>query len=113
MPAWLIPALKAILPHIGTIISAAAPVFTRKNADAAANQTLLLQQQITELQSAASQSAAHIKELAEQLQRTVAALEEAASIAEAKLRRALLLCVVSMALSAIASGIALVLIFGR
>src|SRR3989449_8512003 len=69
MPAWLIPALKAVLPHIGTIISAAAPVFTRKNADAVANQTLLLQQQITELQSAASQNAAHIKELAAQLQR--------------------------------------------
>ena len=111
MPAWLIPALKAALPHIATIISAAAPVFTRK-ADAA-NQTLLLQQQITELQSAASQNAANIKELAAELQSTVAALEEAASIAEAKLRRALLLCVVSAVLSAIAVGIALVLIFGR
>jgi len=113
MPAWLIPALKAALPHIGTIISAAAPVFTRKNVDAVANQTLLLQQQVTELQSAASQNAAHIKELAAQLQSTVAALEQAASIAEAKLRRALLLCVASTALSAIAIGIALVLIFGR
>src|ERR1700716_888547 len=113
MPAWLIPALKAVLPHIGTIISAAAPVFTRKNADAVANQTLLLQQQITELQSAASQNAAHLKELAAQLQSTVGALEPAASIAEAKLRRALLLCVASMVLSAISLGIALVLILGR
>jgi uncharacterized protein YlxW (UPF0749 family) len=113
MPAWLIPALKAALPHIATIISAAAPVFTRKNTDAAANQALLLQQQITELQSAASQNAAHIKELAEQLQSTVAALEEAASIAEAKLRRALLLCVAAVVLSAVSLGIALVLIFGR
>jgi len=104
MPAWLIPALKAVLPHIGTIISAAAPVFTRKNADTVA---------ITELQSAASQNAAHIKELAAELQRTLAALEPAASIAETKLRRALLLCVASMVLSAIAVGIALVLIFGR
>jgi len=111
MPAWLIPALKAALPHIATIISAAAPVFTRK-ADAA-NQALLLQQQITELQSAASQNAAHIKELAAELQRTLAALEQAASIAETKLRRALLLCVASMVLSAIAVGIALALIFGR
>jgi hypothetical protein len=110
MPAWLIPALKAALPHIATIISAAAPVFTRK-ADAA-NQALLLQQQITELQSAASQNAAHIKELAEQLQSTVAALEQAASIAEGKLRRALWFCAVSTGLSAIAVGIALVLIFG-
>jgi len=104
MPAWLIPALKAALPHIGTIISAAAPVFTRKNADAVA---------ITELQSAASQNAANIKELAAELQSTVAALEEAALIAEAKLRRAILLCVASAVLSAIAVGIALVLIFGR
>ena len=111
MPAWLIPALKAALPHIATIISAAAPVFTRK-ADAA-NQALLLQQQITELQSAASQNAAHIKELAAELQRTLSALEQAASIAETKLRRALWFCAVSMALSAIAVGIALVLIFGR
>jgi hypothetical protein len=110
MAAWLIPALKAALPHIGTIISAAAPVFTRK-ADAVANQTLLLQEQITELQSAASQNAAHIKELAAELQSTVAALEEAASIAEAKLRRALLLCVASAALSALSLSIALVLIF--
>src|SRR6266700_1213796 len=100
MPAWLIPALKAVLPHIGTIISAASPVFTRKNADAVANQTLLLQQQITELQSAASQNAAHIK-------------EQAASIAEAKFRRALLLCVASTVISAISLCIALVLIFGR
>jgi ABC-type enterochelin transport system substrate-binding protein len=111
MPAWLLPALKAALPHIATIISAAAPVFTRK-ADVA-NQTLLLQQQITELQSAASQNAAHIKELAAELQSTLAALEQAASIAEAKLRRALLLCAASMALSAIAACIALVFIFGR
>src|SRR5258706_4620214 len=113
MPAWLIPALKAALPHIAAIIAAAAPVFTRKNADAVANQTLLLQQQITELQSAASQNAAHIKELAEQLQSTVAALEQAASIAEAKLRRALLLCAASAVLSAVSVGIALVLIFGQ
>src|SRR2546426_12070189 len=113
MPAWLLPALKAVLPHIGTIISAAAPVFTRKHADAVANQTLLLQQQITELQSAASQNAAHIKELAAQLQSTVAALEQAASIAEAKLRRALLLCVASMAGSPISIGIVLLFLFER
>ncbi len=113
MPAWLIPALKAVLPHIGSIISAAAPVFTRKNADAVANQTLLLQQQITELQSAASQNAAHIKELAAQLQSTVAALEQAASIAEAKLHSALLLCVASTAISAVSICIALVLVFWR
>ncbi len=113
MAAWLIPALKAVLPHIGTIISAAAPVFTKKKANAVANQTLLLQQQITELQSAASQNAAHIKELAAQLQSTVAALEQAASIAEIKLQRALLFCVAATVLSAISLCVALFLIFAR
>ena len=52
-------------------------------------------------------------ELAEQLQSTVAALEQAASIAEAKLRRVLFVCVAAAALSAISLGIALVLVFGR
>ena len=110
MAAWLIPALKAVLPHIATIISAAAPVFTRKSD--AANQTLL-QQQITELQSAASQNAAHIRELAAQLQSTVAALEQAAAIAEARLRRAILLWVAATAVSAVSLGIALALILQR
>ena len=99
MAAWLIPALKAVLPHVGTIISAATPVFTKKKAEAVANQTVLLQEQVTELQSAASQNAAHIKELAAQLQSTVAALEEAASIAEGKLRRLFVLCLVATILS--------------
>src|SRR5260221_12306976 len=111
MPAWLLPALKAVLPHIATIISAAAPVFTRKNADAVANQTLLLQQQITELQSAASQNAAHIKELAQQLQSTVAALEQAASIAETKLRRASIVFVQGTALFPICAVVLAVLLF--
>ena len=113
MAAWLIPALKAVLPHVATIISAAAPVFTKKKAEAAANQTVLLQEQIAELQSAASQNAAHIKELAAQLESTVAALEQTASIAEAKLHRVLLFCLAATILSAIALCVALFLIFTR
>jgi len=113
MAAWLISALKAVLPHVGTIIAAATPVFTKKKADASANQTILLQQQVAELQSAAAQNAAHIKELAAQLQSTVAALEQGASIAEAKLRRVLLFCLVAMLLSAIALFVSLYFIFGR
>jgi hypothetical protein len=102
MAAWLIPALKAVLPHVGTIISAATPVFTKKRADAAADQTALLQQQVSELQLAASQNATNIKELAAQLQSTVAALEQAALTAEANLKRTRLLCVAALALSVIA-----------
>lgn len=97
MVAWFIPALKAVLPHVGAIISVATPVFTKKKVDATADQTL--QQQISELQAAASQNSAQIRELAEQLQGTVAALEQAASTAEAKLRRVLLFCVAASAVS--------------
>jgi len=110
MAVWLIPALKTILPHIGTILAVAVPVFTKKNADADANQALL-QQQITELQSAASQNALHIKELAAQLQSTVAALEQAALIAEARLQRVFLVCIVAIFLSVTSFSAALYFIF--
>ena len=110
MAVWLIPALKAVLPHIGTILSVAVPVFTKKNADAVANQALL-QQQITELQSAASQNALHIKELAAQLQSTVAALEQAASIAEKRLQRVFLVCIVAIILSILSLSATLYFIF--
>lgn len=113
MAAWLIPALKAVLPHIGTIISTASPVFTKKKAEAAPNQTELLQQQITELQAAASQNTAHIKELAAQLQSTVAALEQAAEGAEQRLHRTLFLCLASAVCSTIALCVALLLVFTR
>ena len=112
MAVWFIPALKAILPHIGIILSAAIPVFTKKNADAAANQALL-QQQITELQSAASQNALLIKELAAQLQSTVAALEQAAAISEARPRRMFLLSVAAIVLSATSLSVILYFIFGQ
>jgi gas vesicle protein len=92
---------------VGTIISATSPVFTKKSIDAATNQTALLQKQITELQSAVSQNAGNIKELAAQLQRTVAALEQAASTAEANLNRTRLLSVAAVVLSAIALSVAL------
>jgi hypothetical protein len=110
MAVWLIPALKAVLPHIGTILSVAVPVFTKRNADADASQALL-QQQITELQAAASQNALHIKELAAQLQSTVAALEQAASIAEKRLQRVFLVCIVAIILSISSLSTALYFIF--
>jgi len=101
MATWLIPALKAVLPHIGTIISATAPAFTKKGAAPTTDQTHLLQQQISELQGAASQNATHVKVLAEQLQRTVAAIEQAASVATSNQQRALQLSLAAIGLSAI------------
>jgi hypothetical protein len=102
---WLIPALKAVLPHVGDIVAAAKPVFTKKAPEAA---PLSENQQIAELQAAASQNAEHIRELAAQLQSTVNALEKAAEIAESRLRRAVLACAVAVALSAIALVVAVI-----
>lgn len=101
MAMWLIPALKAVLPHIGTIISATAPAFTKKGAAPTTDQAQLLQKQISELQAAASQNATHVKELAEQLQRTVAAIEEAASVAKTTHQRAWQLSLAAIVISAI------------
>jgi hypothetical protein len=108
MPAWFIPVLKSILPHVGTIVSAAAPVFTKKHADAA-NQATLLQQQITELQAAASGNDEHIKALAMQMQNAVEALEKGTSLAEKNYRRALVLGILSFVISAAALCIVLYL----
>ena len=112
MAAWLLPALKAVLPHVGTILSMAAPVFTRKSAQAP-NEAQLMQQQIAELQGAATQNADNIKALAMQLQETLAALHQAAAIAESRLRRAFALCMAAVALSALTLGVALYLILAR
>jgi len=101
MPSWLIPALKAVLPHVGTIVDAAKPVFTRKKPGAAPPPAGadVVQQQIAELQAAASQNADNIKELAEQLQSTVTALQTSAALAESRLRRATVFSAVAFAIS--------------
>jgi hypothetical protein len=112
--AWLLPAVKVILPYVSSIVAAALPVFTtRKSDEAAAAQAQLLQQQIKELQAAASQNAVHIKELAEQLQKTVAALEQGASVAEARFRRTAALCIGALVVSFVALCVSFLALFGR
>jgi hypothetical protein len=105
MASWLWPAVKLILPHVGNIVAAAKPAFTRKAGDPA-EQAGVVQQQIAELQAAASQNAAHIKELAEQLRLTVSALEQAAGDTEKRLRRANRLATGSFLTALAALGVA-------
>lgn len=113
MPAWLIPVLKSVLPYVGTIISAAAPVFTKKTADAASNQAVLLQQQITELQAAASANDAHIKALAIQMQNTVEALEQGAALAETRHHWMIALSISATIISVISLGAVLYMFLAR
>ncbi len=108
MAGWLVPALKAVLPHVGTIITAATPVFTRRTGDPATAPTALMQQQIAELQAAAAQNDAHVRELAEQLQTTVSALEKSAALAERRLKRATMIASLAIAAAATAMAAALI-----
>jgi hypothetical protein len=96
--ALLLPVLKAVLPHLGTILSAASPAFSSRPADP----------QIAELRAAVSRNAAHTKELAEQLERTITALDDAARVAEARLRVALWMGGGALALAAVALIVAIV-----
>ena len=111
MYTWLLPAVKAVLPHVGTIISAALPVFqSRKIDENAATQEALLQRQISELQEVASHNAVHIKELAEQLKQMVVTLEQGVIANERRYRRLTALSVLATALSITAIAVWLSLI---
>ena len=104
MPSWLWPAVKIILPHVGNIVAAAKPAFTKKAGDAH-ERSALVQQQIAELQTAASENAGHVKELAEQLRLTVAALEQAAVETEKRIRRAYTLASGALVVAIVALGV--------
>ena len=111
MAGWLTAALKAVLPHVGDIVAATKPAFTKKP-EPAANQDLV-QQQIAELQSAVSQQASHIKELAAQLANTIETLETAAQLAEARLRRVLIFTAVAAAVAVASLGVAFLAVMAR
>lgn len=114
MAPWIIPALKAVLPHVGTIISAAKPIFTKTKSDSVGlSANAPVQQQIAELQAAAAQNDAYIRELAEQLQKAVTALEEAALAADAKAQRLVRLCKTAIGLSLVAICLSLIQMLGR
>ena len=108
MPGWFLPAVKLILPHVGTIVAAATPHFTKRKPEND-EQASLVQQQIAELQAAASQNDRLIKELAEKLQLTVTALEQGATATQDRVKRlyvtsvgSLLVAIVAVVVAAIA-----------
>lgn len=100
--------VKAVLPHAGTIVGLAAPVFTKfRNKEALAEHPEVVARQIEELQAVALQNATHIKDLAEQVQATARALEQAMLDANARVRRAQTYCVAALLLSLLSAGLAL------
>src|SRR3954468_11765829 len=112
MAGWLTAALKAVLPHVGDIVAATKPPFTRQ-LQPAANQPDVVQQQIAELQSAVSQQASHLQELAAQLAAPIETLETAAQVAEARLRRVLIFPAVAAAVAVASLGLAFLAVMAR
>jgi hypothetical protein len=109
MAAW-VSALKAVLPYVTNIVTAAIPVFTsRLGQDRSAE---VAAKQIAELQDAATHNATSVKVLAEQLQRTVDAVEQGAVNLDRALRRMRLLAAASLVVALIALCTALLAVVG-
>jgi hypothetical protein len=107
MPSWLLPAVKLILPHVGTIVAAAKPHFTKRKGEAKEGNGVV-QQQIAELQNAVSQNSALVRELAEQLQITVNALEQAAATTQTREKRIYTISIAAMVVSLVALSVSIV-----
>jgi hypothetical protein len=103
---------QLVLTNLDTIIGVVRPAFTRRKVEALPNQTDLLNQQISELQAAASSNADQIRQLAAQIKEVVAALEQAAMSAQSERQKFRYLAVVAVAISlmSIVAVIALIIV---
>ena len=99
---------KLVLGNLDTIIGVVKPAFTRKKVDALPSQTDLLNQQIAELQAAASSNAEQIKQLAAQVKELVASLAQAATEAAAQRAAARRWALAAIAISGVAVVLAVV-----
>jgi chromosome segregation ATPase len=97
---------QLVLNNLDTILGVVKPAFTRKRVETLPSQTELLNQQIAELQAAASNNADQIRQLAAQLKEVVAALEQAASSAQAERRRLTRLSIIATTISLAAAAAA-------
>lgn len=102
MAAWF-SVVKALLPHLDTIVSVAAPVFGRRRAGGAASP----QDQILELQDATTRNTALIKDLAEQVRQGLAALEQGTLDTARRLRRAYWVAGIALGVALLAVVLAL------
>ena len=102
MASWL-PVLKTVLPYLTNIVTATIPVFTAKKDN----------DRITELQDAVTQNAESVKVLAEQMQRTVQAIEAGAASAERALKQSQRLSVIALIVAGVALLIVLAALWGR
>jgi hypothetical protein len=93
---------QLVLGNLDKIIGIVRPAFTRRKVEALPTQTDLLNQQIAELQAAASANAEQIGLLAAQLKEVIATFSQAADEAAAQRTAAIRLSRVAIALSIVA-----------
>lgn len=107
MNGW-IPVIKAVMPHLAQIVTAAAPAFTARPG--------MVAQQINELQTAARNNADATKVLAEQAQQMTRVLEElnaATEQARVQLRLIRRLAVAALVVGVLALVLVIVLMATR
>jgi hypothetical protein len=102
MPVPWLAVGRLVLANLDTIIGVVKPAFTRRKVEALPSQTDLLNQQIAELQAAASSNADQVKQLASQVKEVVAALEQAAADAAAQRATTRRLSIVALAIATVA-----------
>lgn len=100
MAVWL-PALKALLPYIAQVVTAAIPAFTTRSDQSRAE---VMPRQIEELQRAVTHNAESVKLLADQLQQAITGIDAAAAGIEREVRQARRLAVVASVLAVLAVG---------
>jgi sensor c-di-GMP phosphodiesterase-like protein len=108
MPAWL-PLIKATLPYVAEVARLAIPAFTAKNASE--RPEALMQQQIAELQDAATRNAESVRTLGRQLQETITAIESAANAYQAERRRQQWLVLLSLGIGLVALGMSVAVLW--
>ena len=99
MAAW-IPALKAILPYVTQIVTAAIPVFTTRSDQSKAAE--VIPKQIQELQSAVTRNTESLKILANQLQQVITSVDAGALSIEREMRASKRLAIFAIVVAVVA-----------
>jgi len=99
MAAW-IPALKAILPYVTQIVTAAIPVFTTRSEQSKAAE--VIPKQIQELQSAVTHNTESLKVLADQLQQVITSVDAGALAIEREMRASKRLAILAIVVAVVA-----------
>lgn len=98
---------QLLLGNLDNIMRVVKPAFTRRKVEALPTQTDLLNQQIAELQAASSNNAEQIGLLAAQLKEFVATVSQSASEAAERRESAVRLSRIAIALSVVATLVAI------